>query len=214
MSGNNGFLRWPDIFRLGLVQAALGSVVVLITSTLNRVMIVEYALPAVLPGTLVAVQYAVQMIRPRFGHGSDVGGRRTPWIIGGMAVLAGGGILCAVATVTIASHPILGLAFAFAAYATVGLGVGAAGTSLLVLMAKQVDETKRAAAASIMWVLMIAGFAITATTVGHFLDPFSPLRLIAVTSVAAGVAVLVSVLAVWNVEKPEASRPQSAHVDF
>lgn len=99
-------LRWFDIFRLGLVQAALGSVVVLISSTLNRVLVVEYAMPAVLPGMLVALHYAVQMIRPRFGYGSDRGGRRTPWILGGMAVLSIGGILCAVATVSIASNPI------------------------------------------------------------------------------------------------------------
>ena len=34
----------------------------------------------------------VQISRPRLGHGSDVGGRRTPWIVGGMAVLGLGGI--------------------------------------------------------------------------------------------------------------------------
>ena len=37
---------WLHIVRLGLVQAALGSIVVLTTSTLNRVMVVELALPA------------------------------------------------------------------------------------------------------------------------------------------------------------------------
>jgi BCD family chlorophyll transporter-like MFS transporter len=36
------------------VQASLGAVVVLTTSTLNRVMVVELALPALLPGLLVA----------------------------------------------------------------------------------------------------------------------------------------------------------------
>ena len=45
---------WLRIARLGLVQAALGAVVVFCTSTLNRVMVVEYALPATLPGALVA----------------------------------------------------------------------------------------------------------------------------------------------------------------
>ena len=39
-------LTWLGIMRLGLVQAALGAVVVLTTSTLNRVMVVEYGLPA------------------------------------------------------------------------------------------------------------------------------------------------------------------------
>jgi 4-hydroxybenzoate polyprenyltransferase len=41
-------LSWVGIARLGLVQAMLGAVVVLTTSTLNRVMVVELALPALL----------------------------------------------------------------------------------------------------------------------------------------------------------------------
>ncbi|MGI4951866.1 MAG: PucC family protein, partial [Janthinobacterium lividum] len=68
-------LGWLGIARLGVVQAALGSVVVLMTSTLNRVMVVELALPAIIPGMLVALHYAVQVLRPRLGYGSDVGGR-------------------------------------------------------------------------------------------------------------------------------------------
>ncbi|RYY92276.1 MAG: hypothetical protein EOO24_29435, partial [Comamonadaceae bacterium] len=81
---------WIDVVRLGCVQAALGAVVVLTTSTLNRVMVVELAMPALLPGILVALHYVVQLARPRMGHGSDLGRRRTPWILGGMAVLAAG----------------------------------------------------------------------------------------------------------------------------
>ncbi|MFM7704057.1 MAG: PucC family protein, partial [Rubrivivax sp.] len=95
---SGGFLGWAGIVRLGLVQAMLGAVVVLTTSTLNRVMVVELALPALLPGLLVALHYAVQLTRPRMGWGSDVGGRRTPWILGGMVVLALGGFGGAVAT--------------------------------------------------------------------------------------------------------------------
>ncbi len=198
--------RWLRIVRLGLVQAALGSVVVVVTSTLNRVMVVEYALPAVLPGALVALHYAVQMIRPRFGHGSDVGARRTPWIIGGMALLAVGGVLCAAATVLMSVAPALGILLAILAYSLVGLGVGAAGTSLLVLLAAQVDARQRAAAATIMWVLMVAGFAVTAGTTGHFLDPFSAERLLIVTACVALAAFLVAVLAVWRVEVPAVPR--------
>jgi BCD family chlorophyll transporter-like MFS transporter len=164
-------LSWLSVIRLGLVQAALGAIVVLVTSTLNRVMVVEYALPAALPGLLVALHYAVQLGRPRFGFESDLRARRTPWIVGGMAVLALGGVLCAVATVSIAGTPAAGLALAVAGYVLVGLGVGAAGTSLLVLLATQVGEQRRAAAVTSMWILMIAGFAVTSTVAGHFLDP-------------------------------------------
>ncbi len=193
-------LGWLGIVRLGLVQTALGAIVVLTTSTLNRVMVVELALPAALPGALVALHYALQILRPRLGHGSDVGGRRTPWIIGGMAVLALGGTLAAVATAWMSRNIVAGVALAVVAFILIGLGVGASGTNLLVLLAKRVDPHRRAAAATITWVMMISGFVITATTAGYFLDPFSPARLIAVTATVSAIAFFVTLLAVRNIE--------------
>ncbi len=94
-------LGWFGIVRLGLVQTALGAIVVLTTSTINRVMIVELALPAMIPGLLVTWHYALQVLRPRWGHGSDGGGRRTRWIIAGMAALALGGVGAALSVVVI-----------------------------------------------------------------------------------------------------------------
>jgi BCD family chlorophyll transporter-like MFS transporter len=114
-------LGWLGILRLGLVQTALGAIVVLTTSALNRVMVVELALPATLPGILVGLHYALQMLRPRMGYGSDMGGRRTPWIIGGMAVLALGGILAAAATALMAESLWAGIALAVLAFFIAGL---------------------------------------------------------------------------------------------
>jgi BCD family chlorophyll transporter-like MFS transporter len=194
-------LGWVGIVRLGVVQAALGAIVVLATSTMNRVMVVELALPATLPGVLVALHYGVQVLRPRMGYGSDVGGRRTPWIVGGMALLAGGVLAAAVATAWMASNRLAGIALAFAAFASVGIGVGAAGTSLLALLAKRVDAKRRAPAATILWIMMIAGIAVTATLAGHMLDPFTPRTLMLVTAKLAGLAFAASVLAVWGIER-------------
>ncbi len=182
------------------MQSALGAVVVLATSTLNRVMVVEFALPATLPGALVALHYAVQMARPRVGHRADGGGRLTNWILAGMAVLAIGGVGAALAVATMARHPALGIALAVAGYAVIGLGVGAAGTSLLALMALRVAPARRGAAATIIWIMMIAGFAITSGIVGRFLDPFSPQRLVNVTAVAVALAFTVAALALARLE--------------
>lgn len=203
-------IGWLGIVRLGLVQTALGAIVVLTTSTLNRVMVVELALPAMLPGALVAVHHAVQMLRPRLGYGTDVSGRSTPWIVGGMAVLGLGGIGASVATAWMASNLMAGTALAVLAFALIGLGAGAAGTSLLVLLAKRVDERRRAAAATIVWVMMIAGFAVTATVAGHLLDPFSPARLVGVTAIVAAAAFAVTLLAIWRVERGVGSAPAAA----
>jgi MFS transporter, BCD family, chlorophyll transporter len=193
-------LGWSAIFRLALVQTALGSIIVLTTSTMNRVMVVELALPALVPGVLVALHHVVQLLRPRLGHGSDVGGRRTPWIIGGMATLAVGGVAAAVATAWMATDRFAGTLLGIAAFVAIGVGAGAAGTSLLVLMAKRVDPVKRAAAATIAWVMMIAGFIVTAGIAGHFLEPFTTDRLVLVTGCVAVVAFCVSLLAVAGIE--------------
>ncbi|MFM7779780.1 MAG: PucC family protein, partial [Alphaproteobacteria bacterium] len=142
-------LGWLGIIRLGLVQTALGAIVVLTTSALNRVMVVELALPATLPGILVGLHYALQMLRPRMGYGSDMGGRRTPWIIGGMAVLALGGVLAAAGTALMAESLWAGVALSVIAFLLIGGGVGAAGTSLLVLLAARTAPARRAAAASL-----------------------------------------------------------------
>lgn len=198
-------LSWLGIVRMGLVQTGLGSIVVLTTSTLNRVMVVELALPAMLPGALVAIYYALQVFRPAWGHGSDRGARRTPWIIGGMAVLALGGFLAAVATAWMSTQPLFGVALAIVAFCLIGGGVGAAGTSLLVLLAKRTDERRRAAAATIVWVMMIAGFIVTTGFAGHLLDPFSPARLVAVSGGVSLIAMLLTVVGVWGIEGKAAS---------
>ncbi len=192
---------WFSIARLGLVQASLGAVVVLTTSTINRVMVVELALPALLPGVLVALHYLVQIARPRMGHGSDIGGRRTPWIVGGMALLALGGIAAAVGTAIADTHRWAGVAVAFAAFTMIGLGVSASGTSLLVMLAKNVAQERRGPAATLVWMMMIAGFAVTAGLAGSLLDPYSPQRLVAVAAAVSAVAFLTTLLAVWGVEE-------------
>ncbi|MDP1051112.1 PucC family protein, partial [Klebsiella quasipneumoniae] len=91
---------------------------------------------------------------------SDQGRRCTPWILGGMLTLAAGGWLAALATVWIGGQPALGLALAVLAYGLIGVGVAASGTSLLTLLAKRVAAERRAAAATTVWILMIAGFVV------------------------------------------------------
>lgn len=207
---STGGLGWLGIVRLGLVQTALGSIVVLTTSTLNRLMVVELALPAMIPGALVALHYAVQILRPRMGYGSDMTRRRTPWIVGGMIVLALGGVLASVATALMAQNFAAGMALATLAFLAIGGGVSACGTTLLVLLAKLTHRDRRAAAATIVWLMMIAGFAVTAVVIGRNLDPFSFGRLIGVTSVVAVVAIVTTTVALWGLERSHSEQVSDA----
>lgn len=203
-------LGWLSIVRLGLVQTCLGAIVVLTTSTLNRLMVIELALPAVLPGLLVALHYGIQMTRPNWGFISDQGGNRTRWIILGMIALALGGFGAALGVVLLQTVWISGLLLSIVSYALIGLGVGASGTSLLALLATSTAPHRRAAAATITWLMMIFGIAVTAGTVGAFLDPYSPELLLKIVAIVCVSAVVVTMLATLGIERGITSEVSTA----
>lgn len=200
ITGEAGF-GWIAIARIGMVQASIGALVMMATTVLNRLMVVEYALAAAIPAGLVAWHYAVQLCRPLWGHGSDKGRARAPWIIGGVAVLAGAMLLATQATLLMVPSPVLGFGLAIIAYTLIGVGVGAGGTSALALLASGVAPRRRAAAAALTWIMMVAGIVAAAITVGQLLKPFSPERLMWVASGLALVMICVTVLATFRLER-------------
>ncbi len=194
-------LSWFAIARIGLVQASIGALVMMATTVLNRLMVVEYALAAAIPAGLVAWHYGVQMARPLWGHGSDQGRARTPWIIGGIAVLAAGAILASQSTLMMGEPGWAAFGLAVLAYTLIGIGVGAAGTSALALLASSVAPERRAAAAALTWIMMIAGIVVSAITVGALIQPFTPERLMLVSCGLAAVTIAISVLATFRLER-------------
>lgn len=202
-------LSWVSILRLGLAQMSLGAIIVLMTSTLNRIMVVELALPALVPGLLVGLHYAMQLSRPGWGHWSDLSRRRTPWIIGGMTVLALGGFLAALGVAIGATLPVPGLVLSVLAYALIGAGAGASGTSVLAFLAASTAPRRRAAAATIIWLMMIFGIAATAGIVGALLDPYSPARLLTIVACVSVGAVVLTSLAVLGLERGASAFPSA-----
>ena len=193
---------WLSIVRLGLVQASIGAMVMLATSLLNRLMVLEYGLAAAIPAGLVAWHYVVQLSRPIWGHGSDLGRRRTPWVMAGMIVLGLGALLAVHGTTMLDQDRSLGLTLAIVAFTLIGAGVGAAGTSMLAILASSVVPEKRAAAAATTWIMMVMGIVISAGTAGALLDPYSEQRLMMVASGVVLAALTLSGLAIFRLEKP------------
>lgn len=163
---------------------------------------------------LVGLHYGIQLSRPRWGFTSDTGGNRTRWIIGGMIALAMGGFGAAYAVTIFAQSYTLALALSILSYALIGIGVGASGTSLLALMATATAPHRRAAAATITWLMMIFGIAMTAGLAGSFLDPYSPERLLKVVGVIVIAAVILTTLAIIGIEKRVTAATPEAHTPF
>jgi BCD family chlorophyll transporter-like MFS transporter len=193
-------ISWARLVRLGLVQLAIGAVFVLVVTTFNRVMVVELRYAAVVPSALIALQFLVQLVRPRLGFGSDRAGRRTPWILGGVAMLATGAVAAAAALGVMVTSRSAGLALAVAAYVVVGLGVSAAGTPFLALIAERVPADRRAGAAALSWSLMIAGFVLATVGARVALAAFSYHRLVLLTAIVGGIAVALAIVALHGID--------------
>ncbi len=200
-------LGWGGILRLCLVNAAIGGMTALPVNLFNRLMTVELALPALLPGLLVALHYAVQITRPVWGHRSDAKGGRTPFILGGLAAVGAGLILTAWA---IAYAPSTGVALAvwIVAYMAIGFGIGAAGTSFLALLATAAPNSRKGAAATIAWLMLIAGAIFASVGAGIALKPYSPDRLMLVVPAVAVIGWLIAFLATLGVERRLGAVPQ------
>ena len=194
-------MNWFSILRLGLVQLCIGSSVVIPLSTLNRLMKVELALPATIAGFLIALHYAVQLTRVNWGYLSDKTQNRSQWIIFGMLILGIGGVLASVSIPLIESNFAYGIMLALFSYTLIGFGVGAAGTPLLALLASYSSKSQKGFAASITFLMMILGLAITGITAGIILDPYSHQKLIKITTSLAIITNILSYLSLKNLEK-------------
>lgn len=199
-------LGWGGLARLCLANAAIGGMAALPVNLFNRLMTVELAWPALLPGFLVALHYAVQISRPAFGHRSDAKGGRTPFILGGIAVV-GLGLCLSAWAIAAAPSPQIALAVWIVAYALIGLGIGAAGTSFLALLATASPDAQNGAVATFAWLMLIAGAIVSSIGAGIALKPYSPERLMLVVPAVAVIGWLLALIATWGVEKRLGSVP-------
>ena len=202
-------MNWFSILRLGLVQLCIGSSVVIPLSTLNRLMKVELALPATIAGFLIALHYAVQLTRVNWGYLSDKTQNRAQWIIFGMLILGIGGVLASASIPLIESNFAYGIMLALFSYTLIGFGVGAAGTPLLALLASYSSKSQKGFAASITFLMMILGLAITGITAGIILDPYSHQKLIKIAASLAIITNILSYLSLKNLEKTLRSNADS-----
>ena len=77
-------LPMGQLLRLSLFQLSVGMATVLLLGTLNRVMIVELSIPAMLVALMIAIPVLVAPFRAFLGHRSDthrsaIGWKRVPY---------------------------------------------------------------------------------------------------------------------------------------
>ncbi|AEB08022.1 MFS transporter [Desulfobacca acetoxidans] len=161
-----------------MVRFAASLLVVLLTNVLNRVLIVEYQTPATLVTFIFAFQHLATPSGLIAGYFSDRyyrrGGRRGPFIIGGMVLSASIMPIFPSWGMFFASQPQHPLSFWLGAglFALFGVGLTVSATAVNALLVDELPEAQRGAGMTLVWLLTLAGFII-GSAFFHYLLPGS-----------------------------------------
>lgn len=176
-------MSWRRALQLALVHVGVSITVLPVTSTLNRIMIADMQISALLVGLLIALPYLLSPLQVLVGNWADQhalwGLHRSPWIVMGGLMASFGGYLTAHAAYWMDANFWPGLLACIVVFSVWGLGVNMASVSYLSLLSEMSgdDEGWRSRTVSIMWTAMIISVIILSLALSIMLDPYSPTAL-------------------------------------
>lgn len=212
-------LPLSQLLRLSLFQVSVGMAAVLLTGTLNRVMIAELGVPAALVALMVALPLVFAPLRALIGFRSDtyvsaIGWRRVPFIWFGTLLQFGGLSIMPFALILLTvenTGPLwFGMAASALAFLLVGAGMHTTQTAGLALATDLSNEQNRPRVVALLYLMLLFGMLISALIIGLALNDFSPTQLIRVVQGAAALTLVLNMVALW---RQEARAPQKTGAD-
>ena len=197
------------VLRLSLFQVSVGMALVLITGTLNRVMIVELGVAAWFVAFMIALPVVFAPLRALIGFRSDqyqsaFGIRRIPFIWAGTLAQWGGLAIMPFAVLILSGDghgPIIyGQLGAGLAFLLVGAGLHTTQTAGLALASDLSRPDLRPRIVALLFVMLLAGMVLSSLVFGWLLQDFTPARLIRVIQGAAVVTLVLNLIALWKQE--------------
>lgn len=203
-------LPLSKLLRLALFQLSVGMVQTLFVGTLNRVMIVELAVPASLVAIMLAIPLLVAPFRALVGFKSDthrsvLGWKRVPYLWAGSMLQFGGLAIMPFALLVLSEAgqrtPVwVAYAAAGLAFLLVGAGAHTTQTAGLALATDVVDEDKRPRVIALMYLMMLLGTLISALVLEQVLRDFTPFKLIQVIQGTAVFTIVCNTVSLWKQE--------------
>lgn len=197
------------LMRLSLFQISVGMAMVLLTGTLNRVMIVELGVATSLVALMVAIPVLAAPFRVLIGYRSDtyrsfLGWRRVPYIWLGSMLQFGGLALMPFALLLLQSQTVgpqwAGPAGAALAFLLTGIGMHMVQTAGLALATDLAAPDNRPRVVALSYVMLLGGMIASALVFGWLLTDFDPITLIRVIQGAAVLTLIVNGIALWKQE--------------
>ena len=213
------------LLRLSLFQVSVGMAMVLLTGTLNRVMIVELGVPAWLVGLMVSIPVLIAPFRALIGFKSDthksvLGWRRVPYIWFGTMMQFGGFAILPFALLVLTGNghgsPLWGEAGAALAFLLIGAGINTTQTAGLALANDLASEETRPRVVALLYVMLLAGMVVSALVFGSLLHDFTAKQLIQIIQGVALLTVVLNCIAMWKQEarNPSLTSKDTANISF
>jgi MFS transporter, BCD family, chlorophyll transporter len=202
------------LLRLSLFQVSVGLAVVLLIGTLNRVMIVELAVPAWLVAVMISLPLVFAPFRAVVGFRSDnhrsvLGWRRVPYIWMGTLMQFGGLAFMPFALIVLSGDTngpvIYGQIGAGLAFLLVGAGMHTTQTVGLALATDLSPPATHPRVVALLCMMLLLGMIGGALTFGAVLAHFSEVRLIQVIQATALATMVLNVAALWKQEARDPS---------
>ncbi|NBD96477.1 MAG: MFS transporter [Gammaproteobacteria bacterium] len=217
-------LPLPRLLRLSLFQVSVGMAVVLLTGTLNRVMIVELGVSAWIVALMISLPLVFAPFRALIGFRSDthrsfLGWRRVPFIWFGSLMQFGGLAIMPFALLVLSGDgngPIwIGTAGAALAFLLTGAGLHTTQTAGLALAGDLAPEASRPRVVALLYVMLLLGMVLSALLFALILADFSQVLMIRVIQGAALATMILNGVALWKQEirdpaRTAKSRPRPA----
>ena len=197
------------LLRLSLFQVSVGMAAVLLTGTLNRVMIVELGMSASVVAAMVSLPLLFAPLRALIGFRSDthqslLGWKRVPYMWFGTLMQFGGLALLPFALLVMTGGgngpAIVGQLGAGLAFLLVGAGMHTTQTAGLALATDLASEESRPRVVALLYVMLLLGTLVSAIVIGRLLADFTPTKLVQIVQGAAALTMLLNVIALWKQE--------------
>lgn len=200
-----------QLLRLSLFQVSVGMATVLLLGTLNRVMIVELSVPAMVVALMIAIPVLVAPFRALLGHRSDthrsaIGWKRIPYLWFGSLWQMGGLAVMPFALIVLSGDQTYGPTWAgevlaALAFLMTGVGLHMTQTAGLALASDRATDETRPQVVALLYVMFLLGMGLSAIIVGFLLRNYDPITLVRVVQ-GCGVATMVlNLIALWKQEK-------------
>jgi len=199
--------------QLGLIHAAVAITLVPINSTLNRIMIEDLGVLAIVVVLLFSPPYLFSFIQVAIGSFSDrhplFGLRRTPYIAAGLVLCVLGLMLAAQVALILPTDFWTGLGLGILTFGAWGMGFNFATVSYFSLASEISGERGRSRTTAVMFFILIVCIILSAATLSAMLEDYSPERLQTAFTLIALVALGMGILGLIGLE-PRAGAVQTA----